>query len=297
MKKSTINFQKTATRVTYINVACNSILFLLKIVVGIVAHSQALISDAVNSISDVLSAFIVIIGVKLAAKKSDKSHPYGHERFECVAAIILSIFLLVTGLFIGHTALEKILSDKQDTNVIPGALAFVAAIITVVLKEAMYWYTRRFAKIIDSSALMGIAWDNRSDVFSTICVLLGVLGSRLGLPVLDSIASLIVCVFIVKAAYDIFNDAIGKMVDKSCSDETEKAMISCAMNQKGVEGVDLIQTRVFANRIYVDIEISANGNITLLESHDIADSVHNAIEAEFENVKHIMVHVNPSKEN
>ena len=295
MKNQKLNFEKTASKITYVNITCNTFLSFLKIFVGIIAHSHALISDAINSISDVFSAFIVIIGVKLSSKKSDKAHPYGHERFECVAAIILAVFLLVTGLFIGHTALENILEGKQETAQIPGKIALFAAIITMIMKECMFWYTRRYAKILDSSSLMGIAWDNRSDVFSGLCVLLGIIGSRLGVPMLDSTASLIVCVFIVKAAYDIFNDAIGKMIDKSCSEEIEDLIVNCAIQQEGVLGVDLIHTRLFGNKIYVDIEISANPDISLRESHDIAECVHNAIESEFENIKHIMVHVNPYK--
>ena len=295
LKKTKTKFEKTATKVTYTNIVCNTFLSFLKILVGIVANSQALISDAINSISDVFSAFIVIIGVKLSSKKSDKAHPYGHERFECVAAIILAVCLFVTGLFVGHTALENILEGKGESATIPAKIALLAAIITIVVKECMFWYTRRYAKTLDSSSLMGIAWDNRSDVFSGLCVLLGIIGARLGVPMLDSIASLIVCVFIAKAAYDIFNDAIGKMIDKSCPAETEDLIIKCTMQQNGVLGVDLIQTRIFGNKIYVDIEISADPDISLKESHDIAESVHNAIETEFENIKHIMVHVNPYK--
>ena len=295
MKNKNLNFEKTATKVTYINIAFNAFLSFSKIIVGIIAHSQSLISDAVNSISDVFSAFIVIIGVKLSSKHSDKKHPYGHERFECVAAIVLAVLLLVTGLFICHTALEKVIEGKHADTFIPGEIALVVAIATIFIKEGMYWYTKRYAKRIDSSSLMGIAWDNRSDVFSSLCVLLGIAGARLGLPILDSVASLIVCVFIIKAAYEIFNDAIGKMVDKSCPEEIENMIAEYAMAQSGVLGIDLIQTRIFGNKIYVDIEISADPEISLKDSHDIAERVHDAIESHFENVKHIMVHVNPYK--
>ena len=295
MKNQKLNFEKTASKITYTNLICNAFLSVFKILVGIISHSQALISDAINSISDVFSAFVVIIGVKLSGKKSDKTHPYGHERFECVAAIILAIFLLVTGLFIGHNALENIL-EGRNTDIVPGKIALVAAIITMLMKECMFWYTRRYAKMLDSSSLMGIAWDNRNDVFSGLCVLIGIIGTRLGISKLDSIASLIVCVFILKAAYDIFNDAIGKMIDKSCPQETEESIINCAIQQEGVLGVDLLQTRIFGNKIYVDIEISADPNISLKKSHDIAEGVHTAIEREFKNVKHIMVHVNPHKD-
>jgi len=141
---------------------------------------------------------------------------------------------------------------------------------------------------------MADAWHHRSDALSSVGALIGIIGARMGLPVLDTVASLVICVFIGKAAYDIFKDAIGKMVDHSCSEETEREIAACAARQEGVLGVDLIQTRVFGNRIYVDIEISADSRISLEESHRIADRVHNAVEKHFDKVKHIMVHVNPA---
>lgn len=116
----------------------------------------------------------------------------------------------------------------------------------------------------------------------------------MGMPVLDSIASLVICLFIVKAAYDIFKDAVEKMVDHSCDKETEQALRKCVMAQEGVMGIDMLSTRVFGNKIYADIEISADGSRTLRESHDIAEKVHSAIEQQFPKVKHIMVHVNPA---
>lgn len=286
-------FEATAVRVSMVSIIGNAILSLLKILAGILAHSGAMISDAIHSASDVFSSIIVIIGVKISAKDSDRDHPYGHERFECVAAIVLAVTLFVTGLFIGHTALEQITAGSTRQLTVPGLLALVAAIVSIVTKEAMYWYTRFYAKRLDSGALMADAWHHRSDALSSVGALIGIAGARMGYPVLDPIASLVICVFILKAACDIFKDAINKMVDHSCSEETEKAMINCASEQPGVLGVDLIQTRIFGNKIYVDIEISADGQITLAESHAIAEQVHTAIEAQFPKVKHITVHVNP----
>ena len=287
-------FEATAVRVSLVSIVGNAILSLLKILAGILAHSGAMISDAIHSASDVFSSIIVIIGVKISAKDSDRDHPYGHERFECVAAIVLAVTLFVTGLFIGHAALEQITAGSNRQLTVPGILAMVAAIVSIVTKEAMYWYTRFYAKRLDSGALMADAWHHRSDALSSVGALIGIAGARMGYPVLDPIASLVICVFILKAACDIFKDAINKMVDHSCSEETEKAMINCASDQPGVLGVDLIQTRIFGNKVYVDIEICADGQITLAESHEIAEQVHIAIEAQFPKVKHITVHVNPA---
>ena len=287
-------FEATAVRVSMVSIIGNAILSLLKILAGVLGHSGAMISDAVHSASDVFSSIIVIIGVKISAKDSDRDHPYGHERFECVAALVLAVTLFVTGLFIGHAALEHITAGSAQQLTVPGLLAILAAAVSIVTKEAMYWYTRFYAKQLDSGALMADAWHHRSDALSSVGALIGIAGARMGHPILDPIASLVICVFILKAACDIFKDAINKMVDHSCSEKTEQELINCASEQPGVLGVDLIRTRIFGNKIYVDIEIRADGQITLAESHAIAEQVHAAVEAQFLNVKHIMVHVNPA---
>lgn len=287
------DFEKIAVKVSLVSIIGNAILSLFKLLAGILANSGAMVSDAIHSASDVFSSIIVIIGVKLAAKKSDKDHPYGHERFECVAAIVLAVILLICGLFIGHTALETITAATARQVEIPGMLAVVAAVISIVSKEAMYWYTRFYARRYDSGALMADAWHHRSDALSSIGALIGIVGARLGYSLMDTVASLVICVFIVKAAYDIFKDAVSKMVDRSCNEEVEAAISDFARRQEGVRGVDSIRTRVFGNRIYVDIKIFADGEITLTESHRIAKQVHNAIEGEFDKVKHITVYVKP----
>lgn len=295
LKTSTANedFEQIATHVSMVSIIGNLILSAFKAVAGIVAHSGAMVSDAVHSASDVFSSIIVIIGVRISSKDSDVSHPYGHERFECVAAIILAIILCMTGIFIGADALKNIVGGSYDTLAVPGILALIAAVVSIVSKEAMFWYTKHYAEKLDSGALMADAWHHRSDALSSVGALIGIAGARLGFPVLDPLASLVICGFILKAAYDIFIDAIDKMVDHSCDEETENKMLQCAMRQEGVLSVDLLQTRVFGNKIYVDIEICADGEKTLAEGHAIAEQVHDAIEQTFPKVKHIMVHVNP----
>lgn len=290
-------FQKTANKVAIVTIIENLILSLLKLFAGVIAHSSAMISDAIHSASDVFSTFVVIIGIKLATKKPDKEHPYGHERLECVAAIILAVVLLLTGLGIGVDAVRKIVQGNYGELQVPGILALVAAIVSIVSKEAMYWYTRYYAKKIDSSALMADAWHHRSDAFSSIGALIGIAGARIGYPIMDSVASLVIFAFIVKAAYDIFKDAIDKMVDHSCDEDTEAMIAACVLENEKVKAIDLLQTRIFGNKIYVDVEIEADASSTLLEAHEVAEEVHEAIEKTFPKVKHIMVHVNPEKEN
>lgn len=289
------DFQKVANKVSFITIVGNVVLSVIKLLAGIIAHSNAMISDAIHSASDVFSTFIVLIGIKVSSKSADKEHPYGHERLECVAAIVLSVVLLITGLGIGMDALKNIMQGEYSHLQVPGILALVAAIVSIVAKEGMYWYTRYYAKKIDSSALLADAWHHRSDAISSVGALIGIAGARLGFPIMDSIASLAIFVFIVKAAYSIFKDAMDKMVDRSCDENTETQIRNCVEKNENVLGIDLLQTRIFGNKIYVDIEIAVDGTMSLQKAHGIAESVHDSIEQNFPKVKHIMVHVNPNK--
>lgn len=286
--------EQIAMQVSANSIAVNLMLSIFKLIAGLLASSGAMISDAIHSASDVFSTIIVIIGVKISGKASDEEHPYGHDRFECVASIILAILLGVTGVGIGLTGVQKLTAGHYDTLAVPGVLALAAAVISIVVKEIMYWYTRNAAKKINSGALMADAWHHRSDALSSVGALVGIAASRMGYPLMDPLASLVICVFIEKAALDIFKDAINKMVDKACDEDTEQAIRECAEKQPGVIRVDMLKTRVFGNKIYVDLEIGADGNETLRDAHAVAERVHDHIEKEFPKVKHIMVHVNPA---
>lgn len=290
------NNEKLAMHVSMVTILGNLVLSVFKLAAGIIAHSGAMVSDAVHSASDVLSTFVVIAGVKLSGKASDKEHPYGHERFECVAAILLAVMLAATGIGIGWAGIRNITGDSSALTV-PGGLALVAAVISIVSKEAMYWYTRAAAKKIGSSALMADAWHHRSDALSSIGSFVGILGARLGLPVLDPIASVVICVFILKAAFDVFRDAVSKMTDRACSDEVENQMRQAVLAQDGVLGVDRLKTRLFGDRVYVEVEISADAQAPLEQAHEVATRVHDAMEDQFPVVKHCMVHVNPMQLN
>lgn len=287
------NFTGVAMRVSTISIIGNLILSVFKFIAGLFGNSTAMLSDAIHSASDVFSSFIVIIGVKIAAKDSDPDHPYGHERLECVAAIVLATILAFTGFEIGKSAFDSIYLQTYQSAKIPSRLALFAAIISILSKEAMFWYTHFYAKQINSTALAADAWHHRSDALSSVGALIGIGGARLGYQILEPIASLVICIFIVSAAYEIFADAINKMVDHSCDKETEQKIYDCVLNVEGVRKIDLLQTRIFGNKIYVDLEISADASRPLRETHAIAENVHNSIEQQFPIVKHIMVHVNP----
>lgn len=288
--------QRLAMHVSTVSIVVNLFLSVGKLLAGILGRSGAMVSDAVHSASDVFSTIIVIIGVRMSGKKSDTNHPYGHERLECVASIILATILMATGIGILLGGLRTIFSGSWEQLEIPGLMALVAAVVSVVVKEWMYWYTRAAAKKLNSGAMMADAWHHRSDSLSSIGAFVGIAGSRMGFLVLDSVASVVISFFIGKAAYEIFMDAVDKMVDKACDKETEQEIKKLALGQPGVLGVDHLQTRLFGARMYVDIEIAADGKQTLYETHEIAERVHDEIETHFQEVKHCMVHVNPAKE-
>ena len=288
------DLQKVAVKVSIVTLCVNAVLVVFKTLAGIFGNSYALISDAVHSASDVFSTIIVIVGVRISGKASDRNHPYGHERLECVASIILATILFATGVGIGVNGLKTVLQGNYEELPIPGIMALAAAVISIAAKEWMYWYTRAAAKRIRSGALMADAWHHRSDSLSSVGAFVGIAGSRMGFPILDSAASVVISIFIGKAAYDIFMDAVDKMVDKACDKETEETLRKIALSQKGVLGIDRLMTRQFGAKMYVDMEIAADGNKTLYETHEIAEQVHNAIEAHFPDVKHCMVHVNPA---
>ena len=286
--------EQIAVKTARNSIIVNILLSAFKLFAGITAQSAAMVSDAVHSITDLFSTVIAIIGIKVAGKKPDKEHPYGHERFECVATLILAALILTVGVGIGWAGVQTILSGGYREISVPGLLALAAAAISIGVKEAVFWYVRAAAKKIDSGALMADAWHSRADGLSSIGSFISILGARMGFPIMDSIAAIVICLFILKTAVSISLDAIGKMTDKACSDDIVEGMRKVVLAQESVDDIDRLRTRMFGNRIYVDVDICVDPAKTLKEAHDIAQVVHDAIEGQFPKIKHCMVHVNPS---
>lgn len=285
------DYQKTVLKVSIMTLLGNIILAVFKVIIGLFSRSNAIIFDGVHSASDVLSTVVVMIGVKMSRKESDKEHPYGHERFECVAAIILSMMLFLTASMIGYSAICNLFISNIRIHY--GSLAMFIAVVSIISKEGMYWYTKINADRINSNALLADAWHHRSDAFSSIGSLIGVIGFYYGYYIIDCLAGILICFCIYKVVYDIFNDAINKMVDHSCSVEFEKELIALIKKQDGVLGIDDFKTRMFGNKIYVDIEIKVAGDDSLQHAHLIAHKTHDTIEDIYPIIKHCNIHVNP----
>ncbi len=287
---------KEARRVTLVGLAANALLCAMKLAVGFLAHSGGLISDAVNSASDVLNTLIAMIGVRLGNKQADPEHPYGHARFECVASILLSFLVFMTGLGIGWNGLKAIFAGDGSLEA-PGLPALVAALVCCVVKEALYWYTIRSAKRLDSLALKASAWDHRSDVFASVGVFVGILGARLGITVLDAVASVVISLLILRVAVNIFREALSQTVDQACEPELEERFRMAALSVAGVRRLDELRSRRFGPGVYVDMEIAVDGRLSLWEAHEISERVHDAVEACEPSTRHCMVHVNPYAED
>lgn len=288
-----LNESEIIKKLSLVSIIGNVVLTVFKMFAGVAGHSGALISDAIHSLSDIFTTVIAWIGVKVSKQEADQKHQYGHERLECVASLVLGLVLMATGLALGKVGAENIVGGTYQTIEVPTFIALAAAFVSIICKEAMFWYTRYYAKLIDSAAFMADAWHHRSDAFSSIGSLIGVGGAMLGFPVMDSLASVVICFFILKVAYDIMKDAFSKLLDTSCGHDYEKNLHDFIQKQEHIKNIDLLQTRMFGNKIYVDLEISLPGELSLNEAHDIAEKVHEAVEENFPEVKHIMIHVNP----
>ena len=286
--------EKIVKKLSGIGIFGNVLLAAFKLFAGIFGNSGAMISDAVHSLSDVFATLIAYVGVLLSKQPEDDEHPYGHERLECVASLILGIILAVTGLGIGYTGIHKIIVPTELE--IPTFLPLVAAVVSIAVKEGMFWYTMYYAKKLDSSAFKADAWHHRSDAISSVGSFIGIGLAKIGFPIMDPIASVIICLCILKVAFDIIKDSFVKMLDTSCSKEFEEEVKQFVIAQPGVAGSDLFHTRQFGNKNYVELEISVNRDSSLVAAHEVAENVHAKLEEEFPSIKHVMIHVNPSNE-
>lgn len=284
--------KQIGNRTIFITVIMNVFLSLIKLVAGFIGHSASMISDGVHSLSDVISSIGVFIGLKISQKPADYEHPYGHEKFEAVLSKILAFLLFMTGLSIGFSATQTIISESY---VEPQMIALWAAILSIAVKEWMYHYTIRQAKKIESTALAADAWHHRSDALSSIGALIGIVGARLGYPILDPLAALVITIIILKVAIDIFVDATNQVIDKTASPEVIDEIIKYIQSVDGVLAIDSLKTRIHSNRIYVDLEISVDPTLSLIDAHAIAEAVHYQLEQNIHKIKHCTVHVNPLK--
>jgi len=273
----------------------NFLLALLKILAGIFGRSTAIISDAVNSIGDVATAIAAMVAAVFARKEKDADHQYGHEKYESMASIFIGVALIVSAFEIGKAAVTAIYRFVTEGSAIepPSYIALVAAFATIVVKEIMYRFTKKAAHKAASPALAAMAWDHRSDEFSASGVIVGILGAMLGLTVLEPIASFLICLLIVRTGFRIIKMGLSGVVDQAADAGTVARIETLVLENPGVVKIDELKTRMFGMKLYVDLEIAVSNRLSVGQAHRIAEAIHDRIEAEIADVKHIMIHVNP----
>ncbi|MDD3129104.1 MAG: cation diffusion facilitator family transporter [Candidatus Izemoplasmatales bacterium] len=289
--------EKIIKKNTILTIFSNSFLAAIKLVGGILGNSSVLITDAINSISDIATNLVVFISAKFSKKEKDKTHPYGHDKFDSMVSIFLGFALIVTAIEVGKhafTTLYDVLFENLVIDV-PEWYTIVIVGITLVVKESLYRITVKDAKKAASQALIAQAWDHRSDTLTSIGALIGILGATFGIGFLEPIASLFILFFILKLGFKIIKTGVSQVVDQSADDEQVKIIRKIVLDHEEVLSIDEIKTRQFGVKYYVDLEISLDKNFSLLQAHDISEKIHDEIEEKLADVIHCMIHVNPGE--
>jgi cation diffusion facilitator family transporter len=288
---------KEIYKVTLVGGAVNVILLLFKFVAGIVGHSAAMVADAVHSLSDFVTDVIVLIFVRISSKPEDKDHEYGHAKYETLAMTIIGVALLLVAVGIVYSGLTKIIAWAQgEVLKAPGLMALWAALLSVVLKEAVYHYSMVEARKLNSQAVEANAWHHRSDALSSVGTAIGIggaifLGQRWA--VLDPVASTVVGVLIIKVSVELLRNGIGDLMEHSLPEEVENEILRLAASVPGVVEPHELRTRRLGNHYAIELHILMDGNITLCEAHEKASEVEDLLRAHYGSETHIAVHVEP----
>lgn len=282
---------KKAQQVSYVGLAGNLFLAILKGVFGFIFGSAAVIADAFHSLSDLISNGVVILGLKLASRPPDESHHYGHGKVEPVAAKIVAIILIITGVSLLYSFAQSIMEEVK----VPKAGALWVAVISILIKELMYQYVSRMGKKLNSSALMADAWHNRSDALSSLAALIGVGGARLGFPELDLLAGGVVALLILRMGFKIYLRSIQELIDTAPSNETIEEIRRLAISTSGARNAREIKARKHGMSVYVDLKICVDKDFTVERGHDIAASVRCLLEENLKEVENVFVHIEPCK--
>lgn len=278
---------KTCTALGFI---INLVLMAFKLAAGFLGHSYAMIADGIHSASDGLATGTAYFGIKVAEKPADAEHPYGHGAAEAIVAFFIALLLFGTGAYIGASAVHLIVHGHESR---PGNIALGAAIGSIVIKEALFQYTIRVGRRRNSPAVIASAWDHRSDAYSSVGSLAGIIGARLGVPVLDPIAGMIIAGFIIWVAIRLFRSNIGLLMDESPPPGFLQRVRDLACGIDGVKAVDDVRVHRCGAVSILDIKIAVDGGLTVEEGHRIAGKLRYELSREIEEVRDVMVHVNP----
>jgi len=286
-------------KVTLVGSVVNLLLVGLKAVAGVAGHSAAMVSDAVHSLSDFVTDIVVLIFVRVSARPQDDDHDYGHGKYETVATLFIGLALAAAAVGIVVSGARKLAAWFQGEELpAPGALALWAALISIVVKEILYQYTRIKGRKLDSPALEANAWHHRSDALSSVGAAIGIGGAILlgqRWTVLDPLASIAVGAMLVKVAWDLLGPSVGELTDSSLPADTEEEMLRIIRSVEGVEDPHNLRTRRVGNRIAAEVHIRLDGGQTLAEAHEKASEVERRFKERFGSQSHLIVHMEPRK--
>jgi len=284
-------------RVTLVGAVVNVVLLLFKFVAGIVGHSAAMVADAVHSLSDFVTDVIVVLFVRISGKPKDKSHDYGHAKYETLAMTVIGLALFFVAVGIVYGGLSKIVAWAGGADLAaPGMLALWAALLSVALKEGVYRYSMAAARRLQSQAVEANAWHHRSDALSSVGTALGIGGAILlgrRWTVLDPVASVIVGLFIVKVAVGLLRGGIGDLMEQSLPDEVEDEILALAASVPGVDHPHDLRTRRLGNHYAIELHVLMDGDLSLRESHERASQVEQLLRSRYGTETHVAVHVEP----
>ena len=290
---------KQIYRVTLLGMFVNMTLFVFKLVAGIIGRSGAMIADAVHSASDFATDIVVLAFVRISAKPRDDDHDWGHGKYETLASLIIGVALFAVGVEILVDSAEKIgtvVAGKTLPR--PGVIAMVAAVVSIVAKEALYQYTMRVGRKLDSPSVIANAWHHRSDALSSIGALLGIgcayfLGEKWRIA--DPIAAIVVAALIIKVAYDLCRTALAELLEKSLSREVEDEILGIISATPNVYKPHNLRTRRIGANIAIEVHIRVDGSMTVHDSHEISRDIEQALRDRFGNQTAVAIHVEPLK--
>ena len=275
---------------TLVGLVTNVALAIFKLFAGIFGFSYAMIADAIHSMSDCLATGTVYVGLRIGERPPDESHPYGHANAETIAAFLVALIILATGVFVGVSAVHLIAQRHLET---PATIALAAAATSIVIKEGMFRYTLKVGKRNNSPAVITNAWHHRSDAYSSVAALAGILGARLAFQYLDPIAGLVVSAFIVKMSLPLLRSNVGILMDERPEPAVLDRIRAAVLEVGGVKAIDSIKVHRRGSTFTIDVEIAVDSNLTVEQGHQVASKVKNNLQNKIEHVQDVMVHVNP----
>jgi cation diffusion facilitator family transporter len=283
------------TYTSIVGAGVNLVLAIIKILAGLLGHSQALVADGIHSLSDLLSDVLVLIAGRRASHGPDRDHPYGHARYETVATLVLGLLLIAVGAGIAWDAVQRLFQTTELLE--PGLLTLIAALLSILVKEGLYWWTLGYARRVKSDLLRANAWHHRTDAVSSVVVLVGILGTMAGLAYLDAIAAVIVAVMIAKIGWELGWDAMDELVDTGLESDRLATVTETIRSVGGVRDIHMLRTRRYAGQVSADVHVLVDSFVSVSEGHMISLLVEHRLKREIDEITDVTVHIDPEDDD